>query len=448
MGKVSEKMTAREMRDFLHLEFDTSDKLSQFGGMLAFARYLEKARIKKRLEAFLDEKKARSVLQLALAIIAGAKDMEEVERVGKDPLIRKCLQGQCVGATQIARDFKDLSKLQLHEFHEFNISLAILDLCSSVKPGSSITLDVDATAVKKYGNQEGVELGYCGGDQDIFDCYQYQLFRIHELNSFLYGTIRGGSTHSQNDLIGYLTRLLPAFSTSSFKVKMRLDSGYFNEKLFDLAVSTKTFIYVKAPMSESRQRQAQASHLVWTEDPNSKDTFYASHTCYSKSDAIWREVFKKTIKMAKGSLFPEERVDCIATNDMRLDQAAIFAFYNGRANIENNIRELKNDYGLGDIVTQKFDANDGITQTIMMAYILIQHFKRIALDDDSQKIQLDTLRWRVFNIPGRFIKSGRRYWFRIVNAFAQSDFYQRIATRIRTTKSFLVAPPEIFASSA
>ena len=123
----------------------------------------------------------------------------------------------------------------------------------------------------------------------------------------------------------------------------------------------------------------------------------------------------------------------------------VFSFYNGRANIENNIRELKNDYRLGSIATASFSANDAITQAIMVAYILVQHFKRIALDDKSQKHQLNTLRWRLFNIPCRKMSSSNRIWFRLINVFISPADYWRIFHKIRTTLSVLVTPPLEFA---
>ncbi len=72
---------------------------------------------------------------------------------------------------------------------------------------------MDATSVEKYGSQEGVEKGYVGADQPE-SCYQYLLIYFNNRKTFLYGTIRAGSSHSQNDFCGYLTRIFHQISVA------------------------------------------------------------------------------------------------------------------------------------------------------------------------------------------------------------------------------------------
>ena len=127
--------------------------------------------------------------------------------------------------------------------------------------------------------------------------------------------------------------------------------------------------------------------------------------------------------------------------EMRLDY--VFAHYNGRANIENSIKELKYDYKLGCIVTQSFAVNDVITQATLMAHVLIQHFKRLVLDKKDQSIQLSTLRWRTLNLPTYIVRGGRRRWYRISNVFMDSKYFIRLLRRLLTSVSFLIRPPDV-----
>ena len=62
--------------------------------------------------------------------------------------------------------------------------------------------------------------------------------------------------------------------------------------------------------------------------------------------------------------------------------------YNKRAHIENAIKELKEDYQLGKIVTDSFDANDVITQTTMMAFIIkkVKYFKSWVLEPPNLEV--------------------------------------------------------------
>ena len=60
-------------------------------------------------------------------------------------------------------------------------------------------------------------LVYVGKDQPE-SCYQYLLIYFNNRKTFLHGTIRGGSAHSQNDFCGYLgLRLYCLQQTSQYR---------------------------------------------------------------------------------------------------------------------------------------------------------------------------------------------------------------------------------------
>jgi hypothetical protein len=131
---------------------------------------------------------------------------------------------------------------------------------------------------------------------------------------------------------------------------------------------------------------------------------------------------------------------------MDLPPYLVFTQYNGRANIENAIKELKYDYHLGRIVTKSFDVNDIITQVTMMAHILIQHFKRLILDKKDQKSQLSTLRWKFLNLPTFALRGARRQWYRITNVFMDGKYLIRMLYRLKIKVSFLCHPPPLISA--
>lgn len=424
--------------------FDPSpDKISQFGGLAPFVAFLKKGRFRERLAAEFGEEKARTMLQFVLGVIAGADRMIGVARAGQDILFRSYLKNT-VGEAQLARDFKAFTKTELEHLHEWIISLAILELVQDIPQSEELVFDVDATSVIKHGQQEGVEVGYIEKNK-LEECYQYLFFRLHNLNTFLYGTIRGGASHSQNGICEYLGRFLPMFK-ARWKTKWRLDSGFFNEESFDVFTENEATFYIKAPMSESRVGMAAHSpDLVWmSPDPDHPDVQYASLTTKTKKGTLWREVFKR-VRKRKQQLSLLDAVEyeymALATNDLSLPEWEAFAFYNGRANIENNIREFKNDYALGKIVTESFDANDAITQTTLLTYLLMSHFKRKLLPADMQRSQLRTMRTYVFNIPGRLLSSARRQILRLHNVFRDGAFYSFIFFHLKRLRSWILEPP-------
>lgn len=196
MGKNGYQYDFNKVEAEFKLVFERSDRLSQFGGLYVLLEFLRKGRFKNRLTSLFGEEKARSILQLLIGVIAGADRMVGVARAGEDPLIARFL-GRPIGEAQLGRDFRAFSKAQIQALHDWVMSLAVLDLVREIPHSDPLVFDVDATAVRKFGEQEGVEFGYLERDQ-IEECYQYLFFRLENLETLLHGTLRAGSAHSQN----------------------------------------------------------------------------------------------------------------------------------------------------------------------------------------------------------------------------------------------------------
>jgi hypothetical protein len=438
-------MTQEEARKILFkngIIYDPNLNLSQFGGLELFIKFLERGRFRERLTDQFGFYRARSILQIMLGLVVGAKSMNDIGKISKDPLIIKYLKNP-VEEAQLGRDVRSFNKEEIQSFHDFNMGLSVFDFLQKVDQRDELIFDIDATAVEKYGEQEGVAKGYIGMSGDLQNCYQYLFFRLHNTNTFLYGTIREGSSHSQNDFCGYLERFLPMFK-QKWKTIWRADSGYFNERAFELFIKNDADFFIKAPMSQSRLVMAQTSNdLVWGGEVSGVS--YASRSTKTEKGNSYYEIFKRTRLENQGQLSLGEvvsyRYDCIATSRALKEESEAFLIYNGRANIENNIREMKNDYQLGRIVTDDFDANDIITQITLLTYLLVRHFQREALGDKMKKFVLSTLRNHVFNIPALFRKGQRRLFLKIKNVFVDDFFYARVTKIISKLSTWVVSPP-------
>jgi hypothetical protein len=281
-----------EIKRELGIEFVVARNLSQFGGLQPFLKFLDKVRIRERLTACCGTDKASALLQLMFGLVVGTNSMEGVAEVCKDPAFKSFIK-RPLSATQLTRTFKKITAAEISSLHELTTALGIMEFAETSYRGLTVTLDIDATAVEKYGKQEGVAAGYIAKDE-IKPCYQY-FSRAYEI-------------------------------------------------------------------------------------------------------------------------------------------------YNGRANIENNIREMKNDYGLGKIVTESFQVNDAITQATLILYILVGHFKRHCLDKDDQKMQLSTVRRKFFHLPARFMSSSRYEWSRICSAVLDKLKWSRIISRVLALRSILTIP--------
>lgn len=439
--------SAAILKDFGVL-FSPSANLSQIAGLEPFLAFLKKGKFRDRWTEQFGIYQARSMMQFVLGLVAGARSMDDIGKVGKDPLIKRFLENP-VEEAQLGRDVRSFDKSMIEDLHDMLMSYSIFDFAKSIPHSERLIFDVDATAVEKHGSQEGVEAGYVARDT-IENCYQYLFFRLHNRNAFLYGTIRAGSTHCQNDFCGYLERFLPMLKTR-WASTWRCDSGYFNELAFDKFSENDATFFIKAPMSPTRLSLANTSpDLVWGSSVNGVS--FASRLTITAIGTKYREIFKRTFLEPKnGQLMlgeeAQHRFDCLATNDLTIEDDKAFDFYNGRANIENNIKELKQDYQLGKIVTDSFDANDVITQLTILTYLLMRHFQNEVLPQNMQKMQLSTLRTKLFNIPGRLLVMQRRQWTRIQNVFLGENIYAVIFQNLSKLRSWILEPPDLVAAA-
>ena len=87
---------------------------------------------------------------------------------------------------------------------------------------------------------------------------------------------------------------------------------------------------------------------------------------------------------------PAYRYSCYVTNlDLPLDQG--WNVYNTRADCENRIKELKEDFGLENFCLKDFWATEASFRFIMVAYNLMSLFRHFALNQHN-KATLKTLK--------------------------------------------------------
>ena len=93
---------------------------------------------------------------------------------------------------------------------------------------------------------------------------------------------------------------------------------------------------------------------------------------------------------------------------MRFHAFSKWYFYRARASIEVHIKELKQDFFLTKIPTNKFLANQLYFSLLLFAYNIVNWFKRLCLPEQLQNVTLDTIRTDILVFPARLIKHGSK----------------------------------------
>jgi len=99
---------------------------------------------------------------------------------------------------------------------------------------------------------------------------------------------------------------------------------------------------------------------------------------------------------------PSERYKVIASNRMDEGAEETVLWYNRRGDTsENRIKELKLGFGMERMPCGQFEANAVFFRIGALAYNLFVFFKTAVLPEDWCKHQVQTLRWRFFQVAGK-----------------------------------------------
>ena len=98
----------------------------------------------------------------------------------------------------------------------------------------------------------------------------------------------------------------------------------------------------------------------------------------------------------------------VLVTNLPLQPLNLWRFYNDRAGVELLIKQLKGEYALGSIPTRHFLANETFFHLLLLAYNLINWFKRLCLPADYQAVTLQTLRHKILLMPAQLQRVGKR----------------------------------------
>ena len=126
--------------------------------------------------------------------------------------------------------------------------------------------------------------------------------------------------------------------------------------------------------------------------------------------------------------------------------------YNGRADIENRIKELGAQFGLKGLCCRSFWATEAACHLAICAYNLCVRLQRRLRQ--TQRAELNTLRWRLFSCAAVFSHAAgkptlklavasekHRHWWRVLlrQLSGEPDCYAVAALAARAGKNQLIA---------
>ncbi len=122
-------------------------------------------------------------------------------------------------------------------------------------------------------------------------------------------------------------------------------------------------------------------------------------------------------------LFP--RVGFIVTNSSLFSKEVVKT-YNGRANVENRIKEGKNTLRWDKTSCHKFDANQARLKKGLLAYNLLHLLREFYMEGEEVKRSIEWIIRRVIKVASRVSYHSRYWWVHAASSFPLRHHYQAV----------------------
>jgi hypothetical protein len=355
--------------------------------------------------------------------LAGYEDVNDAERLARDPVMRWVVGGhavakQAASASQIGR-FETEWLTRNHNLAALaDLGGRWIDGVHARRPPRAIVLDMDSSVSPTYGEQEGS--AYNGH----FSCTCYHpLFVFNQFGDLERCSLRSGNVHSADDWHDVLEPVVARYRTRNMRRYFRADAAFANPKVYEFLEAEGYKYAIRLPANQVLQERIV--HLLKRpvgRPPIEVRRYHANFSYQAQSWKTSRRVVAK-VEWHPGELYP--RVGFIVTNLSRPAERVV-GFYNQRGTCEQWIKEGKNAVKWTRLSCCSFAANAVRLQLHALAYNLANFMRTLALPEAVAHWSLTSLREKLVKIGARIVTHARYVTFQVAEVAVPSQLFEEI----------------------
>lgn len=380
----------------------TDQRLTAHGGMIVWSHFLQQKRLRHHLREVLPHDptspNAYDPTDVALGylggILCGADKLSRVAWLQSDPAIPEVLGVEAIASqSTLSRFFAVFTQAncdQLSRLHR-----QAVDSLPSRREG--YTLDLDSWALlHEDGHQEGVAVGYTR--QGLKPCHRPLIAGVAEAKLIAHYWLRSGNTACVNGAAEFLRQTVQGLPTHIRVGLVRGDSG-FGDPGVQTAAETLglKFIFV-ARLTQKVQTLCRHDDAHWqpTDVPGLAVQEGPGPHPDRRLILVRQRVQERPQAGGKTLLeVPGYRFQALVTNlPPSVEALSVWRRYNGRAHLENRIKELGDQFGIKRLCVDRFWGTEAMHHLAIAAYNLCVLLQRRL--GQLEKCELNTLRWRLF----------------------------------------------------
>lgn len=421
----------------------TGTRLTQFAGLSAIMKFLNKLEIGKELNNRFPTIKynstkfsnAQILLSILLSSIAGINRLKRISNFTQDSLVMLLLNlNKSLNKDVISSRLKALGQKGANKLDSY-IGEKSKEFIEGKKL-KSITLDCDSTVKTVYGKQEGTAKGY-NSSKPGAKSYHPLICFLSELKIVIKTRFRTGSAYTSNGICSFIEEIDVLIPDNIEKIFFRADSGFFNGKLFDLLESKNWNYLIKVKL---KNLKAILNNQIWVQSKANPKVSTCEFEYQAKGWKRKRKLkairtvtdYKEVDYFGKKQLIEEYVYACYCSNlttssGEELDATELHENYKQRSTSETWIAEVKSQLLAGSTLTNNFHANDILWLLGIFAYNLSVMIRFKVKNYFKQ--EHNTFRDWFINIPAKIVRTGRRNHMKIYESWyfrQQWEYFYRL----------------------
>lgn len=272
-----------------------------------------------------------------------------------------------------------------------------------------LIFDIDSTVLVVYGHQEQARIGYNPIKRGRPSYHPLLCFE-GQTKDFWHGELRPGDAHTASGTLDLLSACFAKIPTGVRLRIVRADKGFFNHDLVDWLEARRARFVIVARLTPPIKRKL--SHLRYaTPSPG------VEVAEFRYQPTRWPRPYRFVVIRRRQPEEPTHQLTLftlgryhyqVLVTNLPLRPLNLWRFYNDRAGVELLIKQLKGDYARGSIPTRHFFANETYFHLLLLAYNLINWFRRLCLPPEFQNATLQTLRHKILSMPAQLRRAGNR----------------------------------------
>ena len=390
----------------------TDQRLTAHGGMIVWSHFLHQKRFRRHLRAVLPHQpsspNAYAPTDIALGyvggILTGADKLSRVAWLQSDPAVAEVLGLEAIPSQSTLSRFFDVFTQKTCNVLAGLHRQAVYSLPSRQ---DGYTLDLDSWALlHEDGHQEGVAVGYT--KQGLKPCHRPLIAALAEAKVVANYWLRRGDSACVNGAAEFLRQTVSRLPAHIRIGLVRGDAGFGDRSVQDQAEALGLkFIFV-AKLSQKVQSVCRHDDACW--QATGIDGVEVQEVALERPGRrliLVRQRIAQRPEAGGHRLLdlPAYRYQALVTNlPQSVSAVDVWRRYHGRADLENRIKELGEQFGIKRLCVENFWGTEALHHLAIAAYNLCVLLQRRL--GQLEKCELNTLRWRLFGRAAVWSRKG------------------------------------------